>query len=399
MIHFFETDIREEDIRSVTETLRRGWISTGEITASLERLIARMCASSGALCLNSCTSALELALRVLGVGPGDEVILPAYTYTATAAAVLHVGALPVLADSAPGSCAIDPLCVERLFSKRTKAVMPVDIGGVICDLDSIRGICGEKSSLFQDSPDSVLRLQRAAIIADSAHGLGGIRNGSPSGSLADLSCFSFHSVKNATCADGGALTWRVDSEREGKELEKRLRLLSLHGQTRSSIDKRSGRDWEYDILLPGYKCNMTDFAASLLLPQLRRYDTILDRRRQLIRYYDERLSGLPITVLPHLDNSSPSAAHLYMTFLPPTEDNRRDRLYAEMLERGVACNVHFKPLPLLTAYRRIFSPADCPNAIDLFRRELSLPLHTRLSDAEVECVADAFVSSFKKVYG
>lgn len=390
-IPFTVPAVGDAEIEAMTRTLRSSWLSPGPRVDEFEDMISSFCDVKNAVCLNSCTAAIELALRALDVGPGDEVILPAYTFSATAAAVIHAGAVPVMVDSAPDGFLMDCDAMARAVGPKVKAVLPVDIGGVICDYDNIRSISETLSTVFR--PSSPLQEQRGriGIAADSAHGFGGERNGRVSGALADFTCFSFHSVKNITTADGGAVVWSDEEDSVRPLLKRNLKTLACHGQTKNSYAKKNSSDVGYDIEEIGFKYNMTDVAATLGVSQLKRIDGILQRRREIIRYYDERLAGLPVRTLSHEGPSHRSAAHLYMTLLDENLAPRRDEIIMKMMERGVQCNIHFRPLPLMTAYRRLgYSPDCCPNAVNSYLREITLPLYPSLSDAETEYVADCF---------
>lgn len=389
-IPFFQPGMTGEEVDAAACTVAGMWLSTGPKVAEFESMITSFCGADNAVCLNSCTAALGIALRILGIGHGDEVIVPAYTYTATAAAVIHAGAVPVMVDSRADGFHIDTLALAEAVTPRTKGVIPVDIGGEICDYDGILKVCEDKSDLMNFSSDMLRKLGRIAVIADSAHGFGGRRREGMSGTLADLTCFSFHSVKNITTADGGAIVWRglpCDSDR----LKRYVKMLACHGQTRDSFAKSASASIDYDIEEIGFKCNMNDMAASIGVSQLKRYDAILRRRREIIRYYDERFANLPISGLCHFGEDSESSAHLYMTLLDPELANHRDNVLCRMWDKGIQCNIHFKPLPLMTAYHRLgFDINRFPNAYNSYRREITLPLYPSLTDAEVEYIADCF---------
>jgi dTDP-4-amino-4,6-dideoxygalactose transaminase len=382
-IAFSPPDLGTREQELMLEALRSGWITTGPMTERLEDRLSELCGTPRTICLNSGTAALELALRLLEVGPGDEVITSAYTYSATAAVICHVGARPVLADTPPGRYHLDAARVRAVLTPATKAVIAVDIAGEMCDYPALRTACGE----MEFCPRSVLQglLGRPALIADAAHSLGARKNGVPSGRAADLTAFSFHAVKNLTTAEGGALTWYIPGA-DDESLYRRLSLLSLHGQTKSARQKEK-EGWRYDIPFPGYKYNMTDLAAALGLAQMERFAELLGRRRRLDTLYNELLVG----VAEPLRHGKGSSRHLCMVRLPFDDEERRDRVIRRMGEEGVAVNVHYRPLPDLTAYRSMgFDPADYPCAMENYRREISLPLHTRLSEGQVERVAFAF---------
>ncbi len=385
MIEFSPPDIGSQEIEEVCAALRSGWITTGERVLEFERRIAGRTGASGAVCMSSATAALELTLRMLGIGEGDEVIIPAYTYTATAAAVLHTGARPVLADCAEDSYLISPERVAALLTERTRAVIPVDVGGAVCDYDAIYRVLGAQGG-FEAHGELQEALGRPAVIADAAHSFGSRKNGHESGWFADFTCFSFHAVKNLTTAEGGCVVWREREGLETERLRRNFRLLSLHGQTRDAREKTSG-GWEYDVVLPGWKCNMTDIQAAMGLAQLERYNGLLRLRRRLADVYDAVIDGR-MPVLRHSGEGFEYNRHLYMASLP--ENVRRDDVIAAMRERGVVCNVHFKPLPLLSAYRRLgYDARGVPNAVGRYRREISLPIHTRMTETDAEYAAKA----------
>lgn len=389
---FFSPDLTDAEQDAVAAVLRSGWITTGPATADFERALCTFCGANHAVCFSSQTMAAELLLRALGIGPGDEVLLPAYTYTATCAAVCHVGAAPILIDCAPGEFTMDPNRIEAALTPRTRAVIAVDFAGIPCDYQALTAIAEAAASRF--SPASPLQeaLGRIAVIADASHSLGAKRGGVPSGALADFTCFSFHAVKNVTTAEGGAVVWR-DPAGRFPGLERQLRLLSLHGQTRTALEKESG-GWEYDVLFPGYKCNMTDLCAALGLAQLARYPAMLARRRELIARYDASLAPLPVAVCQHFSAEICSSGHLYPMRLTGWEEEQRNRLFAAMLSRGVRCNVHYKPLPLLTAYRALgFSIADFPAAFAMYQNELTLPLGSAMTGEQVDQVVQALTAS------
>lgn len=388
-IPFFIPDLSEEDAAAAAAVLRSGWITTGPVTARFERAVADFCRADRTVCLSSQTAAAELVLRLLGIGPGDEVLLPAYTYTATCSVVCHVGAVPVLIDCAPGRFTMDENALEAAVTPRTKAIIPVDFAGIPCDCRRLTALARAKRGCF--SPASPLQeaLGRIAVVADASHSLGGSRDGLPCGSLADFTCFSFHAVKNLTTAEGGAIVWRDLPGADNDALERRLRLLSLHGQSRSAFEKQEG-DWEYDILFPGYKCNMTDLAAALGLSQLGRYPSMLARRRALICRYDSAFSDLPIELPRHFEPGISSSGHLYPIRLHDFSEEERGRAIAALCRAGVSCNVHYKPLPMLTAYRCLgFSICNFPNAYAMYQNEVTLPLYSAMSDAQADWVAEA----------
>lgn len=390
-IPFSPPDITEEEIAEVADALRSGWITTGPRVKELERQLAAYLGVPRCVCLNSQTACAEMALRVLGVGPGDEVIVPAYTYTASASVVCHVGATPVMVDCAPDSFEMDYDAMGRAVTARTKAVIPVDLGGVPCDYDRIFAVLEEKRSLFNPASAIQEALGRVAVCEDAAHALGSAYHGRMIGSVADFTSFSFHAVKNFTTAEGGCLTWNLPSEVPDDEVYQKVQLLSLHGQSKDALAKTKLGAWEYDVLGPWYKCNMTDIQAALGLVQLKRYEGMLERRRELIALYDSYLKPLGVEPLPHQGEGYASSGHLYICRVPGVSPDERNAIIEAMAERGVATNVHYKPLPLLTAYKDLgFDIADYPHAYARFANEVTLPLHTCLTDEQAHYVASTF---------
>ncbi len=396
-IPFSPPDITEQEIREVAEALRSGWITTGPRTKELERQVAAFCGTERAVCLNSQTACAEMALHVLGVGPGDEVIVPAYTYTATASVVYHVGATIVMVDCQANSLEMDYEQVAAAITERTKAIIPVDLAGIPCDYDRLFAIAEEKRGMFRAASTVQKALGRIAIMADTAHSFGARRQGKPTGCLADFSSFSFHAVKNLTTAEGGALTWNTIPGIDNEEIYKQLQLLSLHGQSKDALAKTKLGAWEYDIVGPWYKCNMTDVAAAIGLSQMRRYDTMLARRKEIIGKYDAALKALGVEVLEHYNAVYQSSGHLYLSRVPGITLEQRNEIIIRMAERGVACNVHYKPLPMHTAYKNLgFDIADYPNAYAHFANEISLPLHTCLTDEQVAYVIETYTEVLKE---
>lgn len=397
-ILFSPPDITESEVQAVANVLRSGWITTGPRTKELERQIAEHCGTERAVCLNSQTACAEMALRVLGVGPGDEIIVPAYTYTATASVVYHVGATIVMVDCQTDSLEMDYDQVEAAITERTKAIIPVDLAGIPCDYARLYSAAERKRHLFRANSDIQKALGRVAIMADAAHSFGARRDGKPTGSLADFSSFSFHAVKNLTTAEGGALTWNPIPGIDSDAIYAQLQLLSLHGQSKDALAKTQLGVWEYDIVGPWYKCNMTDVAAALGLSQLQRYDAMLMRREEIVGRYDAALKPLGVSVLNHYSTQHRSSGHLYLTRVPGITPKQRDEIIVKMAQRGVACNVHYKPLPMHTAYRNMgFDMKDYPHAYALFANEITLPLHTCLSDEQVEYVIDNYTAVLKKL--
>ena len=390
-IAFSPPDITEEEIAEVADTLRSGWITTGPKTKKFENEIAAFCHTSKAVCLNSATACAEMSLRVLGIGPGDEVITSAYTYTASASVAVHVGATLVLVDTQPDSYEMDYEKLESAITEKTKAIIPVDLGGVICDYDKIYDIVEKKKSLFRPSTEIQKKMRRIAVVADGAHAFGATKNGKHSGEIADFTSFSFHAVKNLTTAEGGAAVWRDIDGINNEEIYKQFMLLSLHGQSKDALAKTQLGAWEYDIIAPYYKCNMTDIMASLGLVQLRRYPGLLKRRREIIERYNEAFREENVTVLEHYTDTSQSSGHLYLVRVNGKTREECNEIIEKMAEKGIATNVHYKPLPLLTAYKNLgFDIKDYPNAYHMFENEITLPLHTKLSDEDVKYVIESF---------
>ena len=400
-IPFSPPDMTEAEIQEVSEALRSGWITTGPRVKEFERLIAMGCGTTRedaggnalhtAVCLNSATACMEMALRVLGVGLGDEVIVPAYTYTATASVVCHVGAKLVMIDTALDSFEMDYDRLADVINERTKVIIPVDLGGVVCDYDKVFSAVEEKRSLFRPANEMQQAFGRIIVMADAAHAFGAKRHGRMCGGIAYFTSFSFHAVKNLTTAEGGALTWRKIPGIDDEWLYKQFQLLSLHGQNKDALAKTKLGAWEYDIVAPYYKCNMTDIMAGIGMAQLKRYSELLYRRRQIITRYNEVLKDFPVQVLNHYGDEHSSSGHLYLVRLLGKDVEYRNAVIGRMAERGIACNVHYKPLPMMTAYRALgFDIGRYPNAYNQYRNEITLPLHTRLSDEDVEYVITNF---------
>jgi dTDP-4-amino-4,6-dideoxygalactose transaminase len=388
-ISFSPPDITDEEIGEVIQAMKSGWITTGSRTKLFEKRIADYIGVNKAVCVNSATAAMELTLRMLGIGPGDEVITSAYTYTASASVIDHVGAKIVLVDVAPDSYEMDYSKLTDAITEKTKAIIPVDIAGRMCDYDAIFEVVESKRSLFRAEGKLQELIGRVAVIADSSHAFGAERRGIKSGRVADFTCFSFHAVKNLTTAEGGAVVWRKDLGADDDWLYKQYMLYSLHGQSKDALAKTKAGSWEYDIVFLGYKCNMTDIMASIGLMQLSRYDGLLERRRQIIGLYNRLLANTGFTSLQHYDDDFTSSGHLYMLRIPGIGEKERNQIIVKMAEAGVSCNVHFKPLPLLTAYRNLgFDIKDYQNAYRQYANEITLPLHTLLSDEDVEYVCE-----------
>lgn len=390
-IPFSPPDITDEEIAEVIEVLRSGWITTGPKTKLFEKELAEYCHTNKVVALNSATAAMEMTLRVLGIGPGDEVIVPAYTYTASCSVICHVGAVPVMVDVAKDSFELAYEEVEKAITDKTKAIIPVDIAGVLCDYDRIYEILDGKKALFHPQNDMQALFGRVIVIADCAHGFGAVQKGKCAGQLADFTCFSFHAVKNLTTAEGGAVTWLSREGMDDEALYKQYQLLSLHGQTKDALHKNKAGAWEYDIVYPAYKCNMTDIQASIGLAQLERYDKMLKRRFEIIAMYDEAFKDYPLQGLLHMSKTYRSSGHLYLTRVNGMNEVQRNELIEKMAARGVACNVHYKPLPMLTAYKKLgFDIKDYPNAYKQYENEITLPLYSTLSDEDVKRVILAY---------
>ena len=396
-IPFSPPDMTEAEEIEVAQVLRSGWITTGPRTKEFERQIASYCHTPKVVCLNSATACMEMILRVLGVGPGDEVITSAYTYTASASVACHVGAKLVMVDTAPNSFEMDYEQLAQAITSRTKVIIPVDLAGIICDYDRIFSIANDKKQLFQPSNKLQNSIGRVIILADAAHAFGAKRNGKMCGEIADFTSFSFHAVKNLTTAEGGALTWRSIPGIDNEGLYQQFQLLSLHGQNKDALAKTQLGAWEYDIVAPNFKCNMTDIMAGIGLVQLKRYPEILRRRQQIINRYDEVLRDQNLQLLLHYEENHTSSGHLYLVRLIGREIDERNEIIIKMAERGIACNVHYKPLPMMTAYKNLgFDIANYPNAYNQYRNEITLPLHTRLSDEEIEYVLANFINLISK---
>lgn len=394
-IEFSPPDIGEMEINEVVSALKSGWITTGPRTKRLERLLSQYCNTEKCVCLNSATSCMEMTLRALGVGTGDEVITSAYTYTATCSVICHVGATPVLVDTGKDSYEIDYDKIADAITDRTKVIIPVDIAGIMCDYDKIFAALEEKKHLYRPDTDMQKLFDRVIVLADSAHGLGASYHGKRSGEVADFTSFSFHAVKNLTTAEGGAIVWRNREGLDNDKLYQMYQLLSLHGQSKDALAKTRLGSWEYDIKGAYYKCNMTDIMAAIGLAQIERYEDLLKRRRQIVEMYNEGLRDCDVQLPQHIKDDSVSSMHLY-----PVRLNGKDRQFcndfiAAMAEKGISLNVHYKPLPLLTAYKMLgFKKEDYPNAMDVYKNEVTLPLHTKLTDEQINYI----IKSFKEIY-
>ena len=402
-VPFSPLDISELEIAEVAETLRSGWITTGPRTKELERRLAEYCHTSKVVCLNSATAAEELNFRICGIGPGDEIIVPAYTYTASASAAIHCGANVIFIDSQKDNCEMDYDKVAEAITEKTKAVVAVDLGGIICDYDKLYAAVESKKHLFKakEGTDLEARIQqsigRVMVFADCAHALGASRNGKMAGEWADFTDFSFHAVKNFTTAEGGASTWRNISGIDNEEIYKQFQLYSLHGQSKDALAKTQLGAWEYDIIGAWYKCNMTDIMAAIGLRQLDRYPGMLERRKEIVTKYDTMCDGLGIKHLIHSGENFQSSNHLYLTRIPGIGDETRRKIIIKLAERGVNTNVHYKPLPMMTAYKKMgWNIKDFPNAYSYYENLITLPLHTKLSDEDVEYVIENFREVVKK---
>lgn len=396
-ISFSPPDISELEIAEVVEALRSGWITTGPRTKKLENLIAEWIGTEKCVCLNSQTACAETALRIMGIGKGDEVITSAYTYTATASVIDHVGAKIVLIDTQKNSLQMDYDALEAAINENTKAIIPVDLGGVPCDYDIIFDIAQRKKGLFNPKNDIQAKLGRVAVMADTAHAFGAEYHGKMIGSVADFSSFSFHAVKNFTTAEGGALTWRTVDGISNDDIYKRIQLLSLHGQSKDALAKTQLGAWEYDIVGTYYKCNMTDVTAAIGLKQFERYPEMLRRRKEIIERYDAAFVPLGVETLKHYTDEYESSGHLYITRIPGIDAERRNEIIVKMAEKGVACNVHYKPLPMHTAYKNLgFDIKNYPNAYTHYENEITLPLHTKLTDEDVEYIINTYCAVLKE---
>lgn len=390
-ISFSPPDISDFEINEVVDTLKSGWITTGPKTKLLEKKIAEYCHTSKAACLNSATACMELTLRLLGIGKDDEVITSAYTYTASASVIEHVGAKIILVDTGRDSFQMDYDQLEKAITPNTKVIIPVDIAGVMCDYDKIFEIVRRKQNLFKASNGIQKGINRIVVLADAAHSFGAKYKGKRCGEVADFTCFSFHAVKNLTTGEGGAVTWRDDLGVNNEDIYKQFMLLSLHGQSKDALAKTTLGSWEYDILYPAYKCNMTDIVAALGIGQLTRYPDLLLRRKQIIEKYNKALKNCNVSILEHYSKDITSSGHLYLVRIIGKEENYRNSIIEQMAEKGIATNVHYKPLPMHTAYKNLgFDIKDYPNAYDMYKNEISLPLHTQLTDEDVEYAADIF---------
>lgn len=395
-IPFSPPDITDLEIQEVVDTLKSGWITTGPKTKLFENQIATFCGTQRAVCLNSATAGLELILRVLGIGKDDEVIVPAYTYTASASVINHVGAKIVFVDCAKDSFEMDYDQIEKYINKNTKAIIAVDLAGIIANYERLYEIAEKNKEKFEPKSDLQKAIGRIAIIADGAHSLGAMKNGKMSGNVADFTSFSFHAVKNLTTAEGGAVTWKQNQALNNDELYKQFMLLALHGQNKDALDKTKLGNWEYDIKVPGYKCNMTDIMAAIGLAQLKRYNALLARRREIIEKYNNAFKDLNVQVLEHYNENRKSSGHLYLMRLIGKNEEERNATINKLAQQGVPTNVHYKPLPMMTAYKNLgYDIKNYPNAYEMYKNEITLPLHTLLTDDEIDYIIEKVKEELK----
>lgn len=391
-IPFSPPDMSEEEVLEVKDSILSGWITTGPKTKEFERQIAQYCHTSRAVCLNSATACMEMTLHILGVGPGDEVIVPAYTYTASCSVIYHVGATPIMVDVAKNSFEMDYDQLAKKITEKTKVIIPVDIAGIMCDYDRIFEIVEAKKKLFTPANDIQKTFGRIVVLADAAHAFGARQNDKMCGEVADFTSFSFHAVKNLTTAEGGAVVWRDIQGIDNEYLYKQYQLLSLHGQTKDALHKNQLGAWEYDIVSPAYKCNMTDIMASIGLTQLKRYEKMLEWRHKIISQYNEAFKDLNVQLLNHKDNNHCSSGHLYLVRVNGITHEQRNEIIIRMAERGIACNVHYKPLPLLSAYKNMgYNIDDYPNAYEQYINEITLPLYSKLTQDDVDYIIKNFI--------
>ena len=396
-IPFSPPDISNEEIEAVSEVLKSGWITTGPKTKMLEKKLSEYTNTPKTVCLNSATAALELILRVLEIGEGDEVIVPALTYTASCSVIYHVGATPILVDINKENFEMDYDLLAEKITKKTKAIILVDLCGIPCDYDRIFKIVEGKKHLFVPNGKYQEKLGRIAVVTDAAHALGSVYKGKKVGSISDFSAFSFHAVKNFTTAEGGSVTWRENPKFDNEELYKEFQIYSLHGQTKDALSKMKAGSWEYDIVIPGYKCNMTDIMAAIGLVQLKRYPKLLERRYEIANMYDKAFEGTNISFLKHKTEKYLSSHHLYITHIKGANIEQRNKIIVKLAEKGISANVHYKPLPLLTAYKKDFDMSDYPNAYKYYENEITLPLNTLLTDEDVQYIIDTYKKIVKEV--
>ncbi|MCL2627424.1 MAG: DegT/DnrJ/EryC1/StrS family aminotransferase [Oscillospiraceae bacterium] len=398
-VPFSPPDFGDDEINEVVDTLRSGWITTGPKTKKFEELIARYCGTNRAVCLNSATIAMELVLRYFGIGQGDEVITSAYTFTASASVICHVGAKPVLVDTAPGSYFMDIDAISKAITPKTKAIIPVDLAGIPCDYNALYSVVENYRDIFKPSNNRQAALGRILLLADAAHSIGASRDDIMTGGLADFTCFSFHAVKNITTAEGGALTWKPLEGSTADEIYKQFMLYSLHGQSKDALAKTQLGGWEYDIIAPHYKCNMTDIMAALGLAQLKRYGDLIAARKKIVERYLNILSQSDkISILDHMNSDYISCYHLFMLRILPLNEAQRNMVIAKLAEKEIATNVHYKPLPLLSAYKNMgFEINDFPNAYNQYCNEITLPLHTLLTNEMIDYTAESLMHIVQKI--
>ncbi len=398
-IPFSPPDISEAEIEQVVEALRSGWITTGPKTKQLEKEIAEFLGTNKAACLNSSTAAMEMTLRLLEIGPGDEVIVPAYTYTATCSVVCHVGATPIIVDIQKDIPEIDYDVLGDVITEKTKIIMPVDLAGIPCDYEKLYAVLEKQKEKFSPAVGTLQeKFGRIIVLADSSHGFGAERDGKKSGQLADFTSYSFHAVKNFTTAEGGAVTWLPIEGVDDEWIYKQYMNLSLHGQTKDALNKTQLGSWEYDIVSPAYKCNMTDLQAGIGLAQMKRYPEMLDKREAIVKRYNEAFTELDVKVLPHYEEGHRSSGHLYLMRVNDASEEERNEIITKLAGMGIATNVHYKPLPMMTAYKNMgFDIKDYPNAYDFYKNEITLPLYTKLTDEQLDYIIAGVRSVLKEI--
>lgn len=396
-IPFSPPDITEREIELVSEVLKSGWVTTGPKTKEFEKKLAEYVGTEKFVCLGSATAAMEMTLRLLGVGPGDEVIVPAYTYTASCSVICHVGAKPVIVDISKDSFEMDYDALDKYINEHTKVIIPVDLGGAVCDFDKIYNCVERNKDKFVPSNELQKALGRIIIMSDCAHGFGAERNGVKTGNFADFTCYSFHAVKNLTTVEGGAVTWKNIEDFDNEDIYKQYMNLSLHGQTKDALNKNKAGAWEYDIVSPAYKCNMTDIQGAIGLAQLERYETMLERRKAIINRYNSVLDGYNVTYLKHKTDEYISSGHLYLMHVNGIDEAERKNIITRFAEKGVATNVHYKPLPMLTAYKNLgYHIKDFPNAYNYYKNEITLPLYSKMTDEELDYVVSVIEEVLKE---
>ena len=396
-IPFSPPDITEREIELVSEVLRSGWVTTGPKTKEFEKKLAEYVGTEKFVCLGSATAAMEMTLRLLGVGPGDEVIVPAYTYTASCSVICHVGAKPVIVDISKDSFEMNYDALDEYINEHTKAIIPVDLGGAVCDFDKIYRCVERNKGKFVPSNELQKAFGRIIIMSDCAHGFGAEKKGVRAGNFADFTCYSFHAVKNLTTVEGGAVTWKNIEGFDNEEIYKQYMNLSLHGQTKDALNKNKAGSWEYDIVSPAYKCNMTDLQGAIGLAQLERYENMLNRRKVIINRYNSVLDGYNVTYLKHKTDEYTSSGHLYLMHVNGIDEAERNNLITRFAEKGVATNVHYKPLPMLTAYKNLgYDIKDFPNAFNYYKNEITLPLYSKMTDEELDYVVSVIEEVLKE---